>query len=524
MKKIGAIVVAGMSFATLCFAGCGSDNGPSNITADYYTIKIACQSEDSEKEVLLALKAEYEKKYPDRKVEVTSFTGKDFESYMLGVAQNLASSPNVIWTSDSYHGRWDEYFTDLRPFYEASEETDYSLYYETMLDTAATNGSFKPTKNYTNPTGTFNREKDANSDGKEAPGKQSEYGLFYAPRDYNKPALLCNVALFKELDAKYEEYFGAPEQTTYERLNDIVAGNNWENLDDMFEFAKMVAIRIDEVVAHAGTLAAAGIKDKAYWDNKSVLDLKLNWEPSYATILSALGVETIIAEDGSLDLASHAGVLTELHEKLHPSDAKHLCYNVAGGDTNFASGYTFIKVVSRPVVLGYNNSFTQTYGADSLQVIQIPTENIAAGNSGYAINNYYHDAGVTVKGVYKSYDELSWEFIKYIITEEGQEVAGKTGNNIPVLKTLRDKPDAQWRNVSGLESMNHDAWVAGGEMKQDWFYVYTAKARTGLRGQLQTFFNHYVRENYNEGSLDKLIETTVKTYNTLNPQKSLLKK
>ena len=124
MKKFGAILVAGMTFASLCFAGCGGETGPGTVNADYYTIKIACQSEDSEKEVLLALKAEYEKKYPDRKIEVASFTGKDFESYMLGLAQNLASSPNIIWTSDSYHGRWDEYFTDLRPFYEASAETD----------------------------------------------------------------------------------------------------------------------------------------------------------------------------------------------------------------------------------------------------------------------------------------------------------------------------------------------------------------------------------------------------------------
>ena len=523
MKKIGALVVAGMTLASLCFAGCGGDEGPGTVTADYYTIKIACQSEDSEKEVLLALKAEYEKKYPDRKIEVTSFTGKDFESYMLGLAQNLASSPNIIWTSDSYHGRWDEYFTDLRPFYEASAETDYSLYYETMLDTAATNGEFRPTKNYTNPTGTFNREKDANSDGKEHYSEHSDYGLYYAPRDYNKPALLCNVALFKELDAQYEEYFGKPEQTTEERLNEIVAGNNWDDIDDLFEFSKMIAVRIDEIVAHATSLGVTGAKKKAYWDNKSTVNLKLNWEPSYATLLTALGDETIIAEDGSLDLASHTELLTDLHAKLHPADVKHLSYG-GGDDTDFSAGYTFMKVVSRPVVLGYNNTFSQTYGKDSLQCIQFPVTKIAAGNSGYAINNYYHEAGISVKGVYKSYDELSWEFIKYIITEEGQEVAGKTGNNIPVLKTLRDSEDAAWRNVAGLEKMNHDAWVAGEELKQDWFYVYKAQARTGLRLQMQNFFTNFQKQNYGEGDLQALITQATKNYNILKPQDSLLKK
>ena len=522
MKKIGTVAIAAMMMTSLCFAACGGGDGPKSIKADYYTIKVACQSEDSEKEVLNALKAEYEKKYPDRKVEITTFTGKDFENYMLTLSRNLPSSPNIIWTSDSYHGRWDEYFTDLRPFYEASAETDYSLYYETMLDTAATNGTFKPTKNYTNPTGTFNREKDEKSDGLEDYNNHSQYGLYYAPRDYNKPALLCNVALFKELDAQYEEYFGKPEQTTVERLNAIVGGADWSKLDDLFEFAKMVATRIDEVVAHATSLGVTGAKKKQYWDNKSALDLKLSWEPSYATFLTALGVDTIINEDGSINLEGHTTLLEGLHAKLYPEGVNHLCYSGVE-DTNFSAGYTFMKIVSRPVVLGYNNTFSQTYGKDSLQAIQIPTAKIAAGNSGYAINNYYHDAGITVKGEYKSYDELSWEFIKYIITEEGQEVAGKTGNNIPVLKSLRDSSEATWRKVAGLESMNHDAWVAGEELKQDWFYVYKAQARTGLRSQLQTFFTNFQKKNYNEGTLESLISQTTRDYNILNPGSSLLK-
>ena len=108
--------------------------------------------------------------------------------------------------------------------------------------------------------------------------------------------------------------------------------------------------------------------------------------------------------------------------------------------------------------------------------------------------------------------------------EEGQEVAGKTGNNIPVLKTLRDSEDAAWRNVAGLEKMNHDAWVAGEELKQDWFYVYKAQARTGLRMQMQNFFNNFQKQNYGEGDLQALIAQATKSYNLLKPQDNLLKK
>ena len=139
MKRSMAIMMSLlMSASTIYLSACG-DKIPDVITANSYKITVACQTEQGEEEVLQLLKSCYEELYTDREIEIKTFSGEGFEEYMLGIAANQDSSPNIIWTSDILHSQWDEYFTDLRPYYEASEETDYSLYYETMLDKSATN-------------------------------------------------------------------------------------------------------------------------------------------------------------------------------------------------------------------------------------------------------------------------------------------------------------------------------------------------------------------------------------------------
>lgn len=529
-----------MAAMVLGAAACGGEI-PDNVVKDYYEITVACQSEDSEKKVLEVLAAAYTAKNPDTKIKITTFSGKDFENYMLGLAQNRNDSPNIIWTSDSYHGRWDNYFTDLRPFYERSAETDYSLYYEAMLDTASQNGYFKPTKNY---TGEFRKnDLDTNSDGLESYSNHSPYGLYYAPRDYNKPAVLCNTHIFKKLDERYEAMIieekgalPADYQSTMDRMDAIVAGEDWNEAEDLFAYARVVAERITYIL---NTVDQKLLDDSTpsdefkklvsiqnEWQNISVADLKLGWEPSYVTLLTGMGVTNIVNEDGSLGLASHKDTLERLHGLMYPDGVRNLYYS-EGEDASFAAGRTMMRVVSRPVVLGFIDTFTIAYGSAGLQCLQFPVEAVAAGNSGYAINNYYHGKGVTVNGVYKSYDDMSWDFIKYIITEEGQEVAGATGNNIPVMKKLYDKEanggvEPAWRKVEELQGMNHDAWVAGAELKQDWFNIYNARSRTGLRGFIQQFFNNFQKSNYMEGSLDALLDRTNKNYNSLSPTKNLL--
>ena len=532
MKKINAIFMASMMAASMLGAtacgGGGGDNIPNNVTADKYKITVACQTEMGEEEVLKVLKKAYEAKYTDREIEIKTFSGEGFEQYMLGISADRSSSPNIIWTADTIHSHWDQFFMDLRPYYEASAETDYTLYYETMLDAASTDGRFKPTKNY---TGAFAGEKDT-SDGTD----HSVYGLYYAPRDYNKPAILCNTHLFAELDSDYEKAYkemnGVTEmpadyKTASARLAEVVAGNDWDSMDDLYAFSRFIADKMMYIIN--GDLQDGKLPKK--WNQRAVLNLFLEWEPTYTTIMHEFGID-LIGDDGALNL-SDVDKLEALHEGLFPSKTE-ADKEIAGIMTttnngiSFSSGNLFMSVCSRPVVLGYGNTFRGSYGETCLETIQFPVKDIAAGNSGYAISRVWEDKGVTVNGVYKSYTELSWDFIKYIITEEGQEVAGATGLNIPVLKKLYSAEtnggkEPAWRTVESLGTMSHDAWVAGGELRQDTFNIFTSKKRNSFRNEIRSFFTNLQKTNYNEGSLQKLIEDTIRRYNLCDPSGNLRK-
>lgn len=541
MKRLSYTMMGVFMTASICALSACGDNGEidNNVEMDHYVITVACQSEEGEQDTMQKWIDAYTAKHTDVEIQLQTFTGKDFEVFMNQVSQDESNSPNIIWTSDSYHARWEQYFTDLRPYYEQDASTDYSLYYESMLDTASINGHFKPTKNY---KGEFRKDDLDTSDGLEDYAHHSQYGLYFAPRDYNKPTILCNMALFENLDKQYETYYKAEQNltemptdyvTTTARVNSIVAGENWDELVDLFDFSKIVAERMQYILEYADanldSLGKDGIKVSNAWKNKTVLDLKLGWEPSYTTILNAMGVENIINSDGTLNLSGNAETLEQLHSYLYAED--NLYYSDED-DLNFKNGETFMRVASRPAVAGYKKNlmtihadYCQAHGEAPLQAIRIPADEIAGGCSGYAINSIYEGKGITVDGVYKSYADLCWDFIKFIITEEGQEVAGATGSNIPVLKSLRettsDGKTPAWKTVEDLESMDQDAWLAGTELKQDWFNVYKSNYRIKFRNTIQTFFTSFQRSNYGSGSLTELINKTNESYNAAEPQKNL---
>ena len=307
------------------------------------------------------------------------------------------------------------------------------------------------------------------------------------------------------------------------RLNEIVDGADWDELNDLYTFTKFIADKIAYIVENAKDVTGDRQIGRT-WAQRVALNLFLEWEPTYTTILNAMGAELMTVNNGqvSLNLSNYETQLEAMHKALFPDDASKAYMMTTNGGVQFSSGNLLMSVCSRPVVLGYSNTFKGSYGDTYLETIQFPVEKIAAGNSGYAISNIWDGKGMTVNGVYKSYNDLSWDFIKFIITEEGQEEAGKTGLNIPVLKSLYD--DGEWRKVEALGSMDHDAWVAGGELQQKTYNIFKPEKRMIMRNTMYTFFANFQMETYNEGSLSELITKTQKNFNNQNPNTHLLGK
>ncbi len=144
-----------------------------------YELIIVCPFGSTE-QTLKEIIESYEEQNEYVRVSLRTFDEEDWERYLLGIAQDYFLAPHIMFSSNDFWAVWHEYFFDLRPYYEASEETDYSLFDVGVLDAASLNGFFKPTKNYTNPFGTFNRELDEGSDGYEHYNEHSEFGLYYA--------------------------------------------------------------------------------------------------------------------------------------------------------------------------------------------------------------------------------------------------------------------------------------------------------------------------------------------------------
>ncbi len=78
---------------------------------------------------------------------------------------------------------------------------------------------------------------------------------------------------------------------------------------------------------------------------------------------------------------------------------------------------------------------------------------INIGSAGYGISS-------TTK-----YPQESWEFVKYIMSQEGQRVLGRTGSGIPALKSLAHDPC--WRKPN-LKPRNLDAFINSVKYGMDW--------------------------------------------------------
>lgn len=111
---------------------------------------------------------------------------------------------------------------------------------------------------------------------------------------------------------------------------------------------------------------------------------------------------------------------------------------------------------ARPLLTSYVNGIRNSPGiGDDLGVVAIPNfggqKYVGAGSSGYAM--YKESKNKTA----------AWLFLKFVVSEMGQEAFCESGNGVPVLKSLLNDENSNWRSYNGgfdgLMDFNHDAFV-----------------------------------------------------------------
>lgn len=448
---VACLCVAVFSFATV---GCGSPFAKREKWEDgKYNITIACQAKDGETSMLRTLKAAYEAKNPDVNIIISDFGDEStlLDSYMTNYASMKDKLPMMIWVPDDQFALWAKggNFIDLRPFYERDASTDYSLYYESMLHAASYSGEFRPTQSY-------------EGDYSPASGKSDSeaYGLFFAPRDYNKIAIVYNTKLFARFGIQVPDFT-----------------QNW-NMNTFISFAQSVADKIKNRGAAYGAYRA--------------LHLFTQWEPVYTTVFKAMGSNGLV-QSGKLVLndAKNQEIMDTLYDNLYSYD------KAISTSDSFKQGTVCMDVICRSDFLNILLTLKDDDGSPIADFMPFPAEDIGAGCSGYAITKAHAEETQTLNGVTKTSKELCWDFIKYILSEEGQELAGSTGLLQPILKSLEE--DGAWRSAVSKD-LNHDAFVAGNELRLTTYNTFDPVNRTKLRGLMIDFFQ--TLEDKTEGKND----------------------
>lgn len=445
-KAISLLCAVLLLGQTAALAACGGSDpfedqetvkGKFNITVGY-------KDSDGGKVVLDALKKGYEAKHSDVNIKLKSY-GDTFDTFMNQNWANQSNIPDVLWMPDNEFAGWAEggHFLDLRSYYESSAETSYDLYYESMLNCASYSGEFKPLS------------EDASA----------EYGLYFAPRDYNKIAIAINKQLFTDYQVEI------PDTT-----------NGW-TMDEFFALCTEIETKIKERVNAGGEGAMTANAHRAVF-------FQLSSEVVYTTMFHAMGSDGIIGEDGKVALGNetNSAILDRYYDELTASD-----YKLSTTASDFERGLCFMRCIVRPTAVDL-----AVYLKD-MDFLPFPAKKadgsveIGMGCSGYGISTVHAEETQTVDGKTMKMKDLAWDFIKYVISEEGQEIAGETGLSVPVLKKLEQT--GKWRSAIGGATLNHDAFIAGDGLVLDTYNQFAPNLRNKLRPHIVAFFDKMSNKN-----------------------------
>lgn len=486
MKKTNLILVAAAACAVTAFAAsCGK-----NKVKEKFEISISARSLLSEQNMLNLWKAEYEKTHPNTIVSVSGWGSNEgtSESYVLKNALNRGYLTNICYTTDDSTANLAmmKNFVDLRPFYEADPETDYSKYYSSMLDTTSFYGEFRPTTKY---IGSYECEK----------SDDSQYGVYFAPREYNMPAILCNVTLMKDKLATDEE----KANWGNESIRNLLIRVSGEGASAPWNWSTFVKA-LQNISKVCETLNSAG--DLGY----RACEVNAHWEPIYTTIMKELGGDGLFKMDDrgevscNLDSTANKAAYSAIQSGFDKSVNKYMVDSDEGND-NFSTRNIFMAFVSYPEVGSYYEAFKKVNY--ELGAINIPCEYVGAGCGGYAI--FVDKANEVQKlksGESAKTVDLCWDFIKYIISKEGQNVAGKEGYIQPVLKELADTGD--WlQSYDG--KIDNRAFETGKELRLDTYCF----AEPDIRNELRTAISQFFR--YLFGSTGTDLNKTISEVNTI---------
>ena len=202
------------------------------------------------------------------------------------------------------------------------------------------------------------------------------------------------------------------------------------------------------------------------------VDMNLNWEAVYYPAIRSFGGDLFDRSAGTA-IYNESGVLNGMNTLLALAD-RELAVSPSETGASFPAKQSAMHFTTRPNIVSFANSLTDLGGNATIDFVSMPsfggveTSYIGMGCTGYAISSQCSEEK----------REAAWDFLKFIMTEEGQNAFCASGAGVPVLKAMAADENAVFRQY--LPNANHDAFVQFSERDLPMNYMHGLDPNTHL--------------------------------------------
>ena len=426
-------------FVSLSSVVCFSSCSKANSDPD--TIKIAVVGDQSERDVLKAFIAGYKALPGNEDKKISPIYMEDYDGFIERTLRNKKGVlPDIIQVFDIKSG------------YYANADLD-----------GAGNSLLIPISSYMKRDG-IGESSLVDASVSITKCRIGSDEMYWVPRDYNKIVVAYNKEMF--------------------RLAGIT-----ERPSDDWTWGDFVEI-CETLKAHENEIMEYSRKDVFY-----PVDMNLNFQAVYYPFLESYGIPLVDAKTKTCfgdDLEGAKNAWGKLLNMVIDGLAAP-----ADNKIPFASKQSAMMFITRPDLPNYVNGV----GNNNIDFITLPTNEgltdgqisyIGMGATGYGITTHCPD----------SKKEAAWDFLKYIISVDGQNVFSKTGSCIPCLKSLLSDENAEFRQYINKD-LNHEAFVSYTERD-----LFAGKFLEGLDPEEQRDVYNVIHDNalhnfFYDGEIDE---------------------
>lgn len=433
------------------------------------TIEVGVLGSTTEQEIFRKYKNGFQEKYPDVVLQLEAIPG-DYATGMNNYVQN-ASFPDVVFAPGDQHAAYSSrgHFVDLRKYDEADDTFSFDDIYPELIETT----------HYSS----------------------EDEGIWFMPRDYNKVVTFVNKTMLSYVPGENGQMFAG--YGSFEALKEA-----WD-LETFYEVCAAVKAKVD---ANAADPASVPQEEKlaGLIRGTVALDARYNWYPAYEPILRHYGGSMIdLSKAGSGEVPDYEAMLSvdadetmQAYRSFYEELAKpgYVRDSLSStGAAAFPNSQAAMWFTTRPS-WGEVNSYNATFEVDFLP---FPYDYVGVGCTGYAITTaaetrVSENAGTKEgSGEKMTNADYAWLFLKYIVSEEGQNDIGETGMGVPSLMSMKDK--GSWLSYGG-EGINHEAFVEEREgqtaMAVNDIYSFPATAQKTISDNCISIMTYVVKSEF----------------------------